>query len=377
MAVTTDHQTEPIAPLASWDREHEWPVVNAVRGTSKLLSRDLDAVRQFHVCPEALRRDPDLMPQRERVSPYQEVLANRVATRKTQRKRAEVVSHRSARDGPNCATPCVGRQKVLECLLANLPFVLAAVRSLSEPADTRRLLLVVDDLHETDPLSLDVLRYFAHLARRRRWLLVAAVREKELPRECAVARRLEPTLGEGVRAKLELPSLSLADYHRLGRLLAGDERFDDDVAGPIFARSGGNPLFIEALVDDAHGLREQCLGNTPVGEPSARDARRNSSLQQGAHAPARIRCVVTSQLRALDHTVHRTEWTTAGEVAPRLSPISWVIVFTTLVGSRHGWETPASFIESHFDGDRLEPLRSSWPIVPNGLPLLDPEGNER
>jgi DNA-binding SARP family transcriptional activator len=357
------------------------------------------AVRQFHTCQDALRRDLDLMPQRETVALYQDVLANRVSTRSTRPERAEIVTHRPAARAPGRATPLVGREQVLEYLLAllepidgrppmllvtgeagvgktrllealaseassvgtvlrgevgahvshlpygpvavalegfaavrseserrelarrypalahvvpslaldtlppscenarvdHLDFLLAAVRALSDLASTRPLLLVVDDLHEADPLSLDVLRYFAHLARQRRWLLVAAVREEELQAASGVASTLQSMLREGLCAKLELPCLSRADCSGLVRALSGGERIGDDVARQIYARSGGNPLFIEALVGDVQERRE----------PRLADGCRSLSSQPGSQVPPRIRSLVTSKLRGLGDTVRR------------------------------------------------------------------------
>ena len=60
----------------------------------------------------------------------------------------------------------------------------------------------------------------------------------------------------------------------------------------------------------------------------------------------------------------------------RLSLIFWVMAFTTLVESLRAWQTPASFIDSHSDGDRLEPPTLPWLIV-RRLPLLEPKGRER
>jgi glycosyltransferase XagB len=47
-----------------------------------------------------------------------------------------------------------------------------------------------------------------------------------------------------------------------------------------------------------------------------------------------------------------------------VSLIFGAIAFTTLVWSLHAWHTPDSFVESHFDGDQLEPTHSFSLIVP-------------
>jgi DNA-binding SARP family transcriptional activator len=367
-----------------------------IRLWAELGKRD-QAVRQFHACQEALRRDLDLLPQRETVALYQDVLAGRVPTRSTDREREGAALRRAV-----CAwrrgTPLIGREQVLGDLLGllerrdgrppmliltgeagvgktrlletlageasraatvlrgevgahvshlpcgpiaaalegfvatrsegdrqklarrypalvhlvpsltldapvpsresrvdHLDFLLAIVRALSDFASARPLLLVVDDLHEADPLSLDVLRYFAHLGRQRRWLFVAAVREEELQADSRVAGTLDSMLREDLCAKLKLPCLARAEGHELIRALSGHERINDEVAQQIYDRSGGNPLFIEALVSDA---LERC-------EPSLANRRWGMSAQPGSRVPARVRLLVASQLRALDDIVRR------------------------------------------------------------------------
>jgi predicted ATPase len=176
-----------------------------------------------------------------------------------------------------------------------LDLLLAIVRALSDFAISRPLLLVVDDLHHADPLSLDVLRYFAHLGRQRRWLFVATVRDEELQVDSRISRTLESMLREDLCAKLELPCLDRADGYELIRGLSRDERITREAAEEIYDRSGGNPLFIQALVSDP---REDY-------EPHGASRRRGISAQPRSRVPARIRLLVATQLRALDGSVRR------------------------------------------------------------------------
>jgi hypothetical protein len=368
-----------------------------IRLWAELGKRD-HAVRQFDACREALRRDLNLVPQRETVALYEDVLANRVPVRSTSGEREDVLAPRAVR-GARRGSHLIGRQQTLEELMAllerrdgrppmvlvtgeagvgktrlletfadeasrvstvlrgevgthvsHLPYgpiaaalegfvatgsesvrrelarrypvlvhllpsvaldapartcendrverldlLLAIVRALSDFASTRPLLLVVDDLHHADPLSLDVLRYFAHLGRQRRWLFVAAVRDDELQADSRISRMLESMLQEGLCAKLELACLARAEGYELIRALSGDERMDHEAAEELYDRSGGNPLFIEALISDPP---EQC-------EPRLGNWRRGISAQSGSPVPARIRLLVAHQLRALDGSVRR------------------------------------------------------------------------
>lgn len=173
--------------------------------------------------------------------------------------------------------------------------LLAAVRALGDVAGGRPLLFVIDDLHEADPPSLDVLRYFAHVARQRGWLLAAAAREEELQAEGGIARTLHSMLREGVCEKLELPGLSAAEAQELVRALGGENPIGDDLAREICAQAAGNPQFIEALVEDV------------TGRPGGRLATecRNLEPAPGCPVPPRVRFVVAAHLRGLDAAARR------------------------------------------------------------------------
>ncbi|MBV8999676.1 MAG: AAA family ATPase [Solirubrobacterales bacterium] len=176
-----------------------------------------------------------------------------------------------------------------------LDLLLAAIRAIHQLSGTRPLLFVFDDLHEADPLSFDVLRYLAHLARQRRWLIVGAIREEELHAEGAVAHRLESMRREHLCAKIDLPCLSRTEAHDLVRALWDGTPVRDRFAGEICARAGGNPLFIEALVDDARQRGGAYLAGTCQGVPP----------QSGSPVPPRVRFLVGTQLRALNDVARR------------------------------------------------------------------------
>jgi predicted ATPase len=154
---------------------------------------------------------------------------------------------------------------------------------------------VVDDLHEADAPSLDVVRYLARVARQRGWLLAAAAREEELQADGRVARALDSMLREGVCDKLELPRLSPAEAHELVRALCLDNPIGDDLAAAICAQAGGNPRFIEALVEDVPARTAVRLAN---------NCRSLESVPRSP-VPARVRFAVAMHLRGLDVTARR------------------------------------------------------------------------
>jgi DNA-binding SARP family transcriptional activator len=224
--------------------------------------------------------------------------------------------------------------------LAQLDLLLAVVRALSDLAGARPLLFVVDDLHEADPPSLAMLRYLAHLARRRRWLLVAAARQEDLPAEGAVARTLESMVREGLCAELELPCLSRTEARSLVRALCSHEPLGDGETAEICGRAGGNPLFIEALVEDALGRRGPCVA----------DARRSLPSPPGSAVPPRIRFLVNTQLNGLDDASRRIVALLAAAGAAEIS-------LEELLGAAAALESPI-LPAAVFDGlDRALSLR--------------------
>jgi DNA-binding SARP family transcriptional activator len=190
-----------------------------------------------------------------------------------------------------------------------LDFLLAIVRLLTDLASTGPVLLVVGDLHGADPVSLDVLHYFAHLARQRRWLMVGTIREAELQAASRLGQTLETMVREGLCVKVELPCLSRAGCDELAQALCPERVIDQHVLEQIYTRSGGNPLFIEEIVQRTHECSAPPLTNGGWHRPS----------QSEAGVPARVRALVATQLRPLNETVRRVLELTAAGGAPEIS----------------------------------------------------------
>jgi DNA-binding SARP family transcriptional activator len=362
------------------------------------------AVRQFHICETVLRRDLDLAPQRETVSLYQDVLANRIPTRsptpERDRRRPSSLPLTTAEPAPD--TPFVGRAPALHRLrerlmradeagagmvllsgeagvgktrllvefaaevgregaavlwggsgahprgLAYGPFAVALegyaasrpeadrnelarrypalapflpslgmtaqlppladdarddhldlvpaiVRLLTDLARRQPVVLVLGDLHDVDPFSLDLLRYLAHLAVGRRWLTVGTVREEEVESGTELRALIDATIHEHLSLKLDLQRLSRRYCDQLVLAMLPGGRGDDKLLEQVYVRSRGNPLFVEELVG---GMRDQ----------------RDLFLSQGcwhgvegsaARVPARVRALVAMQLARQDQTLRR------------------------------------------------------------------------
>ncbi|MFD7159096.1 helix-turn-helix transcriptional regulator [Kribbella sp. NPDC059898] len=126
--------------------------------------------------------------------------------------------------------------------LAQLNEVIALIEG---SAARRPLLLVIEDLHWADSASRELFGYLARNLGRLPVLLIGTVRTGELPAGHPV-RQLVAELGRRTDiATLPLEPLEQRDVAEL--LTALDGRYDPARTASIHRRSGGNPLFIEAL----------------------------------------------------------------------------------------------------------------------------------
>jgi len=164
----------------------------------------------------------------------------------------------------------------------------AIVRLLTDLAREQPVLLVLGDLHDADPFSLDVLCYLARLAGTRPWLMVGAAREEEMGAATELGRMIEATMRERLCLKIDLGCLSRADCDHLVRAIFGGQDVSDELAGQIYHWSRGNPLFVEELVQE---IREDALGW--------------GGREELARVPARVRALTTMRLARMDETLRR------------------------------------------------------------------------
>ncbi|WP_163508273.1 ATP-binding protein [Fodinicola acaciae] len=176
---------------------------------------------------------------------------------------------------PGLAAPAADRTRLLEELLTLVGRV----------ADSRPVVLAVEDLHWADASSREVFVYLSRNLVDRSVLLLATVRTGEHP-----GRQLLAELGRrGDVVRVELGPLGRPHVAELLAAIGG--RTPDPVrSSRIHRRSGGNPLFIEALnaTEDFQGYDMARLRNrsAPQPEPAA------------AHADS-DRCSRTRRLRDL------------------------------------------------------------------------------
>ena len=156
--------------------------------------------------------------------------------------------------------------------------VLDLVGRLSE---RQPLVVILEDLHWADEMSLRLLLYLARRVKSRRVLLAATVREEELAGSPVLRQLLEELASEPVPLSLELGPLSRADTAALVRALArvgSDEPWLSRAAEQVWALSEGNPFVV---VECVHAL------------PHA------SARPEAMALPRRVREMITARLERL------------------------------------------------------------------------------
>ncbi|MEU4195392.1 AAA family ATPase [Kribbella sp. NPDC026611] len=170
-----------------------------------------------------------------------------------------LLPHGSADDSPESTG---GRLALLYDLIALI----------ERAAADRPLVLVVEDLHWADSASRELFGYLARNLGKLPVLLIGTVRTGELPAGHPV-RQLVAELGR--RSDITMLPLEPLEQHDVGELLTAlDGRYDPVRASAVYRRSGGNPLFVEALVHDSSPrsslrtlLQERVAGLSDTARP--------------------------------------------------------------------------------------------------------------
>jgi len=132
-----------------------------------------------------------------------------------------------------CALEATSRHRIFD----------AVVRMLSIAAEQKPLLLVVDDLHRADEVSLDLLYYYLlPVVLRTRILLVATARSTS---EAVCKAGLGRVLGHRNCTRISVSPLSKNDVAGYLSALFGD--VDEALAREVYKRSEGNPFYMLEL----------------------------------------------------------------------------------------------------------------------------------
>jgi DNA-binding SARP family transcriptional activator len=177
----------------------------------------------------------------------------------------------------------------------HLSVVPAIVGLLTDLARARTVVLVLGDLHDLHRSSLDLLEYLAQLSVQRRWLIVGTFREEGVEVGGELWRMIAATFRERLCLHVELQRLARPDADELVRAILRGGEVGDAVLDRIYARSLGNPLFVEELVRD---MRERSELVRPNGSW-------HIAASLSACVPGRVRAQVALRVAPMDPTVRR------------------------------------------------------------------------
>jgi DNA-binding SARP family transcriptional activator len=142
--------------------------------------------------------------------------------------------------------PAMERQRLFE-----------AIHALLRVGFPERLILFVDDAHQMDQPSLDLLVFLA-----RSWIIVLTCRSEETPPDHPLCRVVQPLRLEKQWYRLKLERLGDADVRKLVQQLAHSEQ--PVLADQLTAQVGGNPLFIIAWLQ--HLFEAGFYSSDPLGK---------------------------------------------------------------------------------------------------------------
>ena len=137
----------------------------------------------------------------------------------------------------------------------------SVTRLLEAAATASPLVLLLEDVHCADDMSLRLLAFVSRRLSARPVLIAVTAREEELPDAPVLRRLLAELENEGCMARLSLAPLSHADTLELMRVLVGPGRESGDetaLCARVWAMSQGNPFVVAEVLRAApeRGLAE-------------------------------------------------------------------------------------------------------------------------
>ncbi|MBV8950453.1 MAG: AAA family ATPase [Actinobacteria bacterium] len=168
-------------------------------------------------------------------------------------------------------------------------------RLLTDVAEDQTVVLVLGDLDEAHPSSLGLLQYLANLARQRRWLVIATLRDEAMVPGSGALRMLTLMTYERLCVHVRLPRLGREESDRLARAQLQGRTLDGGFLERMYSRTDGNPLFIEELA------REVAERVPDVDIALGADHIPNESFR----VPPTVRAVVEKAITPLGSSVRR------------------------------------------------------------------------
>jgi DNA-binding SARP family transcriptional activator len=169
------------------------------------------------------------------------------------------------------------------------------VRLLTDLARARTVVLVLGDLHDLHSASFDLLEFLAQLAVQRRWLIIGTFREEGLEVGSELWRMIDSTMREHLCLHFELQRLARPDCDQLVRTMLPGARVGDGFLDHVYARSLGNPFFVEEVVREMREREELVLTNGSWETAGSLSAR----------VPARVRAHVALRVASIDESARR------------------------------------------------------------------------
>ena len=124
------------------------------------------------------------------------------------------------------------------------------------------LVLVLEDLHWSDPSTLEWLHYIGQRRERARLLIIGAFRPVEAMSQGASLSRIAHELPSQSQVHtLSLPALSEDDVRVYVRQRLGPGDVPDTLIASVYRHAGGHPLFLKHVVDDLLDQEREGLAN--------------------------------------------------------------------------------------------------------------------
>jgi DNA-binding SARP family transcriptional activator len=173
----------------------------------------------------------------------------------------------------------------------HLDLIPSVVQFLTNLARTKPVLLVLGDLHEADPVGLDLIKYLAHLAVRIPLLMVGALRDPDIDVGAGLRQMIEAMTRERLWSRIDLHCLTRRATDQLVHALLPGVPVSDGIMAEIYAQSRGNPLFVRELVDAISSSDDPVTADGGFRAPSWMATR----LQARTHALTAMRLALMDE----------------------------------------------------------------------------------
>ncbi|HWD04981.1 MAG TPA: AAA family ATPase [Amycolatopsis sp.] len=143
--------------------------------------------------------------------------------------------------------------------LGQLQLFDAVLGVLTEVAESRPVVILLEDLHWSDSSTRNLLSFLVSRLRAQRLLIVGSYREEDVHRRHPLRGLLSELLRVAAVEQIELRPLEPSDARAFVEALA-DEPLPAGVVADIVARSEGNPFFVEELLATGADCRDVPAG---------------------------------------------------------------------------------------------------------------------